>query len=472
MSCSFSFALHHLLPTIVIIIIVINPTPVFSSTEQHPTKNQTNKTVPSTMEPLELETLFKIMETLSSDMDWRLSYPNPCRSDSSWPGIECKYTSTTDDSHLHVTRLDFGTPPYPSCSKSASFPPEIFRLPHLESIFIHHCFTHTPTRILTPSNKQLTDSTLQQLSFRSNPALIGPIPSQLSSLDSLQILTLSQNGLTGRIPVQIFSLGSLLHLDLSYNTLTGSIPIQVGNIKNLVGLDLSYNKLVGQIPSAIGNLRVVQKLDLSSNSLTGNIPDTIEHLRSLVFLAMSNNRLRGPLPRGLTGLDNLQYFLMDNNPMFVSLPLELGQLKKLQELRLSNSEYSGTIPSEYSQLMNLSSLSLQNNRLSGHIPSGFANLTHIFHMNLSRNFLDGVVPFGSEFLKRLGRNLDLRGNPGLCLSPSSVHGVNNNNNIGVDACGNNKTASSIIKPLKKSDASLNCSNIVFCYSFWIVCLFF
>ncbi|KAL6536116.1 hypothetical protein OROHE_012960 [Orobanche hederae] len=472
MSCSFSFAIHHLLPTIVIviiiiIIIIINPSPVSST--QHPTKNQPNKTLASSMEPLELETLFKIMETLSSDLDWRVSYPNPCRPGSSWPGIECKYT-LTDDSHLHVTRLDFGTPPNPSCSKSASFPSEIFQLPHLESIFIYHCFSHTPTRILLPSNKPFNDSPLQQLSFRSNSALIGPIPPQISSLNSLQILTLSQNGLTGRIPVQIFSLSSLLHLDLSYNTLTGSIPMQVGNIKNLVGLDFSYNKLVGQIPSAIGELRVVQKLDLSSNSLTGSIPDTIEHLRSLVFLAMSNNRLGGPFPRGLTGLRNLQYFLMDDNPMFVSLPLELGELKKLQELRLSNSGYSGTIPSEYSQLMKLSSLSLQNNRLSGHIPSGFANLSHIFHMNLSRNFLDGVVPFDSGFLKRLGRNLDLRGNPGLCLSPSAVDGVNNN--IGVDVCGNRKTGSSIIKPLKKSDASLKCSNSILLFFLdCLLCLF-
>ncbi|KAL0443785.1 UNVERIFIED_CONTAM: Receptor like protein 29 [Sesamum latifolium] len=142
---------------------------------------------------------------------------------------------------------------------------------------------------------------------------------------------------------------------------------------------------------------------------------------------------------------------MDNNPMFVSLPLELSHLKKLQELRLSNSGYSGTIPSAYSQLMNLSSLSLENNRLSGRIPTGFSNLSHIYHLNLSRNFLDGTVPFNSTFLKRLGRNLDLSGNPGLCLSPSAANAVD----VGVDVCGNSKTSSSSsIKPLKKSEAPL------------------
>ncbi|PIN21361.1 Ras suppressor protein (contains leucine-rich repeats) [Handroanthus impetiginosus] len=415
-----------------------------NATNDHPNKN-----LPSSMDRIELETLFKIMETLSSDQDWRVSYPNPCQPGSSWPGIECKYTPM--DNHFHVTRLDFGTPPNPSCKNTAKFPSEIFQLPHLESIFVFQCFTEAPTRISVPPNKPLM-SRLQQLSFRSNSALIGTIPPQISSLKSLQILTLSQNKLTGEIPVEIFSLSSLVHLDLSYNLLSGAIPLEVGNVRSLVGLDLSYNRLMGQIPSAIGELRILQKLDLSSNSLTGSVPESIQHLQSLVFLALSNNNLRGSFPRGLTGLQNLQYFLMDDNPMFVPLPEELGRLKKLQELRLANSGYSGTIPPSYSQLTNLSTLSLQNNRLSGQIPVGLANLSHIYHLNLSRNFLDGVVPFNSSFLKRLGKNLDLSGNLRLCLSPSAGNSVN----VGVGVCGSSKT-SSLITPVRKSEAPLKCS---------------
>ncbi|XP_011082953.1 protein TOO MANY MOUTHS [Sesamum indicum] len=441
--CSSSFSLQLLLT----LVSILHSFPV-CSTNQNAAKVVPDKILSSNMDPLELETLFKIMEILSSDQDWRVSYPNPCQPASSWPGIECRYTAT--DNHFHVTRLDFGTPPNPSCKNSATFPSQIFHLPHLESIFIFQCFTQAPARISVPANNPFTSS-LQQLSLRSNSALIGSIPPQLSSLKSLQVLTLSQNKLTGEIPVEIFSLSSLVHLDLSYNILTGSIPLEIGNPRNLVGLDFSYNKLTGPIPSALGNLRILQKLDLSSNSLSGKIPDTIQQLNSLVFFALSNNRFQGTFPRGLTGLQNLQYFLMDNNPMFVSLPLELSHLKKLQELRLSNSGYSGTIPSAYSQLMNLSSLSLENNRLSGRIPTGFSNLSHIYHLNRSRNFLDGTVPFNSTFLKRLGRNLDLSGNPGLCLSPSAANAVD----VGVDVCGNSKTSSSSsIKPLKKSQAPL------------------
>ncbi|XP_047940701.1 receptor like protein 29-like [Salvia hispanica] len=428
---------------------------IFSTNQQSLAAD--NTTPSSSMSRHELETLYKIMESLSADQDWRVAYPNPCQPGSGWQGIECKHS--TPDNLFHVTRLDLGTFPNPSCKNSATFPPEIFHLPNLDAIFIFQCFTNAPTRITIPPNNLLPASPLQQLSLRSNSALIGTIPPQISTLKSLQILTLSQNRLMGPIPTEIFTSSALVHLDLSYNALTGAIPLELGNLGNLVGLDLSYNKLTGPIPSAIGELRILQKLDLSSNLLTGTIPDSINHLQSLVFLALSNNRLHGAFPKGLINLHNLQYFLMDSNPMSVSLPVELGQLKKLQELRLSNSGYSGTIPSAYSQLLNLSSLSLQNNKLSGKIPDAFSNLSHIYHLNLSRNFLEGVVPFNSTFLKRLGKNLDLSGNLGLCLSPSAAYdGVE----VGVGVCGDNNRISS--KPVKTSEAALlQCSTLLLAF---------
>ncbi|PQQ00743.1 protein TOO MANY MOUTHS [Prunus yedoensis var. nudiflora] len=236
-----------------------------------------------------------------------------------------------------------------------------------------------------------------KLSLRSNPALVGPIPPQISTIKSLEILTLSQNRLTGPIPVEIFSLGSLVHLDMSYNMLTGTIPYQLGSLRNLQGLDLSYNMLTGAIPNTIGQLGLLQKFDFSSNSLTGGIPDGIEKLSLLVFMALSNNKLGGQFPK--------------------------------------------------------------NNRLTGEIPVGFGSLSHIYHMNLSRNMLGGVVPFNSSFLKRLGRNLDLSGNPGLCLSPSEAHSLK----IGVNVCGKNTNASSI-QPWKKSQAPSGLSKPLFLFT--------
>ncbi|XP_057460521.1 receptor like protein 29-like [Actinidia eriantha] len=434
--CCYSFSL-----TLLLLLLSLPSAPCVC-TNAHPPNNKTLQ--PNSMNPSELETLFKIMETISSDHTWRLSYPDPCQTGGlSWPGIECK---PGYDNLLHVTRLDFGTPPNPNCKPAATFPSQIFDLPYLQSVFFFHCFTHTKTTLSVSSNSVI-NSSLHQLSLRSNPALIGPIPPQISSLESLHILALSQNRLSGMIPVEVFGLTSLVRLDLSYNFLTGTLPYQVGSLKNLVGLDLSYNALTGTIPTTIGQLGMLQKLDLSSNSLFGTIPDTIENLKSLVFIALSNNKFRGKFPKGIGNLQSLQCFIMDDNPMFISLPEELGNLQTLQELRLSNSGYSGAIPSNFSQLKNLSTLSLQNNRLTGEIPVGFGSLLYIYHLNLSRNLLGGVVPFNSSFLKRLGANLDLSGNPGLCLSHSEAHSVS----VGVGVCGNNQTGS-LIHPLEKSQA--------------------
>ncbi|XP_024023513.1 receptor-like protein 51 [Morus notabilis] len=133
------------------------------------------------------------------------------------------------------------------------------------------------------------------------------------------------------------------------------------------------------------------------------------------------------------------------------LPLELGKLVRLQELRLADSGYSGTIPESFSQLKNLTTLSLQNKKLTGEIPRGFGGLPHIYHLNLSRNFLGGIVPFNASFLNRLGRNLDLSGNLGLCLSSSEAYSVK----IGVTICGRNKInggSDDLKQPLMSSHA--------------------
>lgn len=433
------------------------------STNEHVTNIKNLPPPQPNMNPHELETLFKIMESISNDQNWRKSHPNPCQQGSSWLGIECKKNTNLDNDHdnniYHVTRLDFGTHPNPTCKKTATFPSLIFQLPNLESVFFIQCFTQTKTRMSVQENR-----ILQQLSLRSNPSLIGTIPPQISSLKSLQILTLSQNNLLGQIPEQIFTLNSLVHLDLSYNKLTGKIPNQIGNLNNLVGLDLSYNSFTSPIPYTIGQLKTLQKLDLSSNSFTGKIPETIENLQFLNFLALSNNNLTGNFPKGMNKLQELQYFLMDDNPMSIKLPEEFSQLHKLQELSLSASGYSGEIPSSYSQLLNLTTLSLQNNLLTGEIPMEFSRLSLMYHLNLSRNLLDGVVPFNSSFLKRLGRNLDLSGNPRLCLNPhEGVNGIY----IGVNVCGSKNNTSSITMPLKNRCEEASCGVI---RSLFLVCV--
>ena len=124
MHCSFSLTLSLLL--------LLSLLTISSTTQQHGKKNLQ----PNSMEPSELETLFKIMDSMSSDQTWRVSYPNPCKPGSSWMGIECK---AGNDSHLHVTRLDFGSPPSPSCKMNSIFPSLIFHLPYLQSAIFSQC---------------------------------------------------------------------------------------------------------------------------------------------------------------------------------------------------------------------------------------------------------------------------------------------------------------------------------------------
>ncbi|KQK05243.1 piriformospora indica-insensitive protein 2 [Brachypodium distachyon] len=402
------------------------------------------------MDPAEREALLRVMEAVSSDRDWRSSSSSADPCSSPWPGLECKPADPTTKGPsssspapatvlLHVTRLDFGVPPNPTCKATATFPSHAFlpsSLPHLRSIFFVSCFNNpsSPTRLTLPpaANLSSSSSLLQQLGIRSNPSLSGTLPPQLTSLSNLQVLTISQNSLIrGELPESIGKLKNLVHLDLSYNSLTGSIPSTISQLRNLAGLDLSYNSFSGPIPATLGNLLQLQKLDLCSNNLTGPLPSSIVALKSLTLLSLSNNGLSGGIPAGISGMRELQYLIMENNAMAgLPLPPELGKMARLQELRLASSGYSGPIPDTLGLLSGLTTLSLQDNNLTGRIPPGLTRLKRMYHLNLSKNGLDGEVPFDGKFLRRLGRNLDLSGNPGLCVGDRAV----DVKDVGVSVC--------------------------------------
>jgi hypothetical protein len=141
---------------------------------------------------------------------------------------------------------------------------------------------------------------------------------------------------------------------------------------------------------------------------------------------------------------------MDNNPMGVPLPSELGSLPRLQELRLAGSGYSGPIPEAFGQLASLTTLSLQDNNLTGPIPAALSRLGRMYHLNLSNNALGGAVPFDGAFLRRLGGNLDLSGNSGLCLDDRSVlRGVG----VGIGACRGSGDGDTLSSSARTSSAS-------------------
>ncbi|MCO5561071.1 hypothetical protein L7F22_014692 [Adiantum nelumboides] len=369
------------------------------------------------MNPSELEALFQVMESLLDVSNLRVLHPRPCTQDL-FPGmVMCEEGG---DKLMHVTRLQVGgSSSYTRqrCKVSATIPGSAMaQLPFLRTLLISECImsqrTTIPALQLAPS--------LQELSLRSNKALVGSIPAAVGRLKSLQVLSLAQNNLQGSVPAAVAGLKMLEHLDLSYNVLSGNVPALLGRLPSLSILDLSGNLLQGSIPSSFGGLKALQKLDLSSNQLKGTIPPQLGSLRNLQFLALSGNGFTGPLPPSLAGLSNLEYFLMDSNPIRGALPAYVlgGSWAQLRELSLADSSLTGPISAAH-PLFNISVINLSNNKLQGSIPPSLEQLQQLSYLNLSQNFLSGAVPFSAHFIQKLSNRLDLHGNPGLCVSATS-----------------------------------------------------
>ncbi|KAF8402376.1 hypothetical protein HHK36_013331 [Tetracentron sinense] len=369
------------------------------------------------MEAEELLGLFEVMGALLEDPNWTQMHPHPC-TDTPWPGIQCEADLEEQQQNppiLHVTKLHVGPDvSNPICKTSAKLSESLLKLPYLKTLSIFSCFL-TSRVILSPSLFG-SFSSLEQLVIKSNPGLFGKIPPTLAEIATLRVLSLSQNSLHGGFPKELGGLGILKQLDFSYNNLTGEIPKEIGGLTSLTILDLSYNGFQGQVPSSLGQLVVLQKIDLSSNRIVGRIPPDIGKLKRLVLLDFSHNSLKGPIPDTLSGLKGLEYFLIENNPINTRLPLFLGALENLTVLSLSGCGFFGPIPTSFCSLDHLIALSLDRNHLHGPVPPKLGALTHLDQLNLSQNQLSGELFFSYDFVQRLGKRLDVRGNKGLCTS--------------------------------------------------------
>ncbi|TYJ13344.1 hypothetical protein E1A91_A10G045800v1 [Gossypium mustelinum] len=311
------------------------------------------------MEEGELLGLFDVIGSLLDEPGWAEVHPEPC-TNTPWPGIECEIGQ--DPPIFHVTAIHIGpdvaTPP---CQPSAKISDSLLKLPYLRTLSIFNCFV-TSTVILSPTLFGALSS-LEHLSLQSNPSLSGNVPPSLGNLTRLRVLSLSQNNLQGNIPGEFGWLVNLEQLDLSYNNLSGEIPQEIEGLKSLAILELSSNGLTGVLPFALGQLQHLQKVDLCSNRIHGKIPP------------------------------------------------ELGKLNSFSGCGLI-----GPIPNSLSSLKNLTALSLDNNTLTGTIPSNLGSLPNLDQLNLSHNKLSGELLLPQDFINRLGKRLDVRGNNGLCTS--------------------------------------------------------
>ncbi|XP_006363779.1 receptor-like protein 12 [Solanum tuberosum] len=263
------------------------------------------------------------------------------------------------------------------------------------------------------SNRSWTQLEVFEVSSNS---LVGPIPSDVSGLQSLQSLFLSSNHLNGTIPSWIFSLPSLdeLYLNDNYfsgeiqefksktlwdvtlkqNQLQGPIPMSLLNQQSLSYLLLSKNNLSGQIASAVCSLKALTVLDLGSNNLKGTIPRCLGEMSELWVVDLSNNSLSGAINTTFSIGNTLRVIKLHGNKLEGEVPRSLVNCKSLECLDLGNNELSDTFPKWLGTLPNLKILSLRSNKFHGPIKTSRAGnlFVHLRIIDLSSNGFSGNLP--------------------------------------------------------------------------------
>lgn len=371
--------------------------------------------VSAPMEKTEQEALYSAIQGFVGKW-WNGSdlYPDPC----GWTpiqGVSCDLF----DGLWYVTDLNIG-PIHDnslSCAKNVEFRPHLFHLKHLKTLSFFNCFIsprHHPIAIPTANWDTLSNS-LESLEFRSNPGLVGHLPTTFGNLRKLQSLVLLENGLSGNLPGNIGNLFHLRRLALSGNWFTGKIPDSFGGLNELLILDLSRNALSGTLPLTFGGLTSLIKLDLSKNQLEGKIPNEIGNLKNLTLLDLSNNKFSGGLTKSIQQMTSLEELVLSNNPIGGDLmSIEWNDLYALVILDFSNMGLTGKIPESIAELKNLRFLGLSENNLSGELSSKLAELPSVSALYVNGNNLTGKLKFSEGFYGKMGRRFGAWNNTNLC----------------------------------------------------------
>ncbi|KAK7268359.1 hypothetical protein RIF29_21057 [Crotalaria pallida] len=385
------------------------------------------------MEKAEQQALYSTIQGFVGN-SWNGSdlYPDPC----GWTpiqGVSCDLFN----GFWYVTVLNIGPVHDNSliCAQNLEFRPQLFELKHLKSLSFFNCFQSQksfPITIPTGNWEKLAD-TLESLEFRSNPGLIGNIPSSFGVLKNLKSLVLLENSLTGEIPPNIGNLIKLKRLVLAENYFTGRIPDIFGGMSELLIFDLSRNFLSGNLPLTLGSLTSALKLDLSHNLLQGNVLNEFGNLKNLTLMDLRNNRFSGGLTLSFQEMYSLEEMVLSNNPLGGDIrTLKWENLQNLAILELSNIGLIGEIPESISKLKRLRFLGLSDNNLTGNLPPKLETLPCLNALYLSGNNLTGEIKFSNEFYGKMGRRFGAWNNPNLCYQV----GVMSTSNVpyGVKPC--------------------------------------
>lgn len=307
------------------------------------------------------------------------------------------------------------------CSPNAEFSHHLFKLKHLKALSFFSCFIsphRNPVRISDLKWEELINS-LESLEFRSNPGLVGKIPTGVGYLRKLESLVLLENGLSGKLPMEMGNLVNLRKLVLQENHFVGQIPPSFGHLTELLILDLSRNNLSGSLPAAFGSLSSLLKLDLSNNMLQGNLPGELKNLKNLTLLDLGSNNFSGGLVRSLEEMVSLKEMVISNNPTLGGdlRSIQWKHLQNLEILDLSNTGLAGEIPESVAEMGKLRFLGLKSNNFSGKIPRELSSLPCVTALYLNGNNLTGeLVGFSEEFFRKMGRRFGAWDNQNLCYN--------------------------------------------------------
>ncbi|KAF8399185.1 hypothetical protein HHK36_015050 [Tetracentron sinense] len=367
------------------------------------------------METTEQEALYSVIQGFVGKW-WNGSdlYPDPC----GWTpiqGVSCDLF----DGFWYVAVLNIGAIYENSlgCTPNVEFRPHLFKFKHLKTLSFYNCFTLSYKHLITipTQNWEKLAGSLESLEFRSNPGLIGQIPTSFGGLGKLQSLVLLENRLSGELPRCIGNLVNLRRLVLAGNRFTGQIPDSLGGLNELLIFDSSRNSLSGPLPLTFGGLTSLLKLDLSNNLLEGELTREIGNLKNLTLLDLRNNNFSGGLTQSLQEMVSLEEMVLSNNPIGGDI-MSFGfqNLQNLVILDLSNMSLTGEIPESMTDLKRLRFLGLNNNNIWGNISPKLAALPCINALYLNGNNLTGELKFSERFFGKMGRRFGAWSNPNLC----------------------------------------------------------
>ncbi|OWM75815.1 hypothetical protein CDL15_Pgr009459 [Punica granatum] len=388
------------------------------------------------MEKAEKEALYSAIRGFVGDW-WNGSdlYPDPC----GWTaiqGVSCDlfngqwYVTSLNIGPVHDNSLD--------CAAKPLFTSHLFDLRHLKSLSFYNCFVSPDQTLPSDTYWDALSGSLESIEFRSNPGLVGGIPSSFGSLLNLRSLVILENGLKGTLPENLGNIPGLQRLVLAGNRFTGPIPSTFGRLSELLILDMSRNYLAGQLPASIGDLASLLKLDLSNNLLQGKLPSELGKLRNLTLMDLRNNNFSGGLTQSLQEMESLEELALSGNPVNGELNiLEWQNLKSLAVLDLSRMGLRGEIPETFPQLKKIRYLGLSNNSLSGVLPPDLETLPNLSALYVNGNNLTGEMKFSAGFYSRMGRRLGAWDNPSLCYNADEL-GPTGNFPCRVRPCGDEK----------------------------------